>query len=127
MLDDIAGDATVDMQHLEEVQLSVGAEIGDTADSASRFFALALSRAADIKLQRCRTACRRFEIDEYLVEGTTTILTCVVPHLASVGYKLVRNLWELAGISARERDTTASSGNERKSRGRFSSWRWCGL
>ena len=99
VLDDIAGDTAVDMHHLREVQRTVGAEIGDTADSVSRFFALALSRAADIKLQRCRSACRSFDVDEYLVEGTTTILTRVVPHLASAGYKLVRNLWELAGLA----------------------------
>ena len=60
---------------------------------------MALSEAANVKLDRCRAASVEVGIDEYLIEGAMSILARSVQHLTSGGYKLVRNVWDLANLA----------------------------
>jgi hypothetical protein len=71
---------------------------GETSDEAASLFARALAQSAKVKLQRCQAASSQLGLDSYMVQGTTAVLAGTVPHLASGGYKLVRNMSELKNL-----------------------------
>ena len=55
-----------------------------------------LHSAIDTKVDRCKEVAEAMRLDPYLVEGAAQIVSRMVPHLASAGYKLVREAAELA-------------------------------
>lgn len=68
----------------------------------AQLFRVALRVAIDTKLSRCRHAANVTGIDEYLVEGTFHAVVRCVRHLSSHGYKLEREIGDLAENTLRE-------------------------
>ena len=67
-------------------------------NESEQLFISGLLASIDVKLRRCRAACVDPEVglDPFLIEGTAQALANTVGHLASAGYKLVREANELA-------------------------------
>jgi hypothetical protein len=66
-----------------------------------QIFVDGLARAAEVKLDRCQRAgdIGGVEVDPYLMNGATDLLARSVKHLASAGYKLVREVGDLAEVT----------------------------
>jgi hypothetical protein len=86
-LHDESGGGVVTTDHVQRLQ-------GD--GDATELFIRGLLRSIDVKLKRCRAASDAAGLDAYLVEGTAQALANSVRHLASAGYKLVRETGDLA-------------------------------
>ena len=70
----------------------------EKADSSGPLGVLtfALEESATTLLEIGRTAAEGVEMDRYLLRGINTMLTRIVPHLSSGGYKLERQVVDLA-------------------------------
>jgi hypothetical protein len=79
---------------------------GDRTPKA--LFVHSLERAVQVKVDRCRTAAEQPDVglDTYFVEGTIGMVAQAVPHLSSAGYKLIRNVHDLARVTLRDRYDT---------------------
>lgn len=66
------------------------------ADRTGGLFDAALEESVEVKLERCRKASYSLGLDAYLVEGATSVLSRLVRHLSSAGFKLVRDARDLA-------------------------------
>lgn len=66
---------------------------------ADELFVAALQESVDLKLDRCKKVAYGLGLDPYFVEGTALLVGRMVRHLASAGYKLVRDAYELAEMT----------------------------
>ncbi|MDQ1710823.1 MAG: hypothetical protein QOE45_273 [Frankiaceae bacterium] len=83
-------------------------------DAPVELFVVGLVRAAEVKLERCRraSAAEGLDLDDYLLEGTTALVARSVRHLSSAGYKLVRELVELAEVTLGDQLACLTEGAE---------------
>jgi hypothetical protein len=93
----------IDVHHVTDFINRIEAENSKSFKAEMTVFDLGLREAVRLKLERCRDACMDASLprplDDTLVEGTNAIAHRLIPHLSSVGYKLVREEWELARIT----------------------------
>lgn len=76
---------------------TIDATMVDTFDDGSvvGLFSRGMRESIALKLDRCREAAGSIGVDPYLVEGTASFVARSVEHLSSVGYKLVRGVYDL--------------------------------
>ncbi|TFV66843.1 hypothetical protein E4P40_24975 [Blastococcus sp. CT_GayMR20] len=83
--------------------------------SAAEVFRTGLHLAVHEKLDRCRRAAQHPDVrlDRYLVDGTLQMVVDAVTHLSSAGYKLVRDVRDLAEATLGDRLDSLHLGIER--------------
>ena len=83
--------------------------------SAAELFRTGLHLAVHEKLDRCRRAAEDpgVRLDRYLVDGTMQMVADAVTHLSSAGYKLVRDVRDLAEAALGDRLESLKLGIER--------------
>lgn len=85
----------------------------ETSTGPGFLFSEGLRRSIEIKLEHCRGAAGPG--DPYLLEGTTSLLVTLVSHLASDGFKLIRDATDLARIAlARQAESLGSELTENR-------------
>jgi hypothetical protein len=87
-----APDGVIDRDVMRAFRQKTGA-----GDDPRALFLSGLKRSVDVKLERCVAASRG--IDPFLVEGTRHVVARSVEHLSSAGFKLVREVRDLARTS----------------------------
>lgn len=83
-------------------ETTVKSLLGDREDlSDDAVFRPAMLKTVELKMTRCERALSALSHDEHgiLADGTRAIARALVRHLSSGGYKLVRELWDLAQLA----------------------------
>lgn len=85
----------------------------DELESHGYLFGYGLRKAVELKLNRCRDACKDVALDNTLVEGAMAAAYRMFPHLSSGGFKSDRAALDLAELALDRSIEQLSSGRTR--------------
>jgi hypothetical protein len=102
----IANRSTITTEHLQTLLTANRADPSGGVQPSPEWFELGLRKAVEVKLEHCEKACnadedRPLTVDDTLTIGARNAVQRAVGHLCSGGYKLDREVWDLAEVTLR--------------------------